>query len=85
VSDQQTTEEQAILALVRPMAANMERLSIEGRITLLCALLAQEMCNLPPSERDEELRRVMREMPDIMRLTEAGMRQALAMNAKEGL
>ena len=85
MSGHQANEMQAILALVRPVAANMERLSIEGRITLLCALLAQEMCNLPPSERDEELRRVMQEMPDIMRSTEAGMRQALAMNAKKGL
>jgi hypothetical protein len=85
MSEPETTETRAIVALVRPVASKMAHLSIDGRITLLCALLAQEMCNLPPNKRDEELRRVMREMPDIMNATEAGMRQALVLNAKAGL
>lgn len=76
-------EERAIVALVRPLAARMAHLSIEGRITLLCGLLTQEMCNLPPSERDDELRRVQRELPGILDATEDGMRKALAENARK--
>jgi len=85
MSQQEPTEGRAIVALVRPVAAKIAHLSIDARITLLCALLAQELCNLPPSDRDEEFRRVMRELPGIMDATEAGMREALAMNAKDGL
>lgn len=79
-----TTEAPAIVALVRPVASRMAHLSVDGRITLLCALLAQEMCNLPPTERDDELRRVLRELPGILDATESGMREALALNAKGG-
>jgi hypothetical protein len=43
------------------------------------------MCNLPPAERDEEIRRVQRELPVILDATEAGMRVALAQNARAGL
>jgi len=78
------SEAAAIVALVRPVAARIEPLSIDGRITLLSALLAQELCNLPPSERDEELRRVLRDLPGILDATEAGMRQALVENARDG-
>jgi len=86
MSGNQTTDEaRAIVALVRPIAAQIAPLSIEGRITLLCGLLAQEMCNLPPAERDEEIRRVQRELPVILDATEAGMRVALAQNARAGL
>ena len=81
----ETTERQSILALVKPVASLMAHLSIDGRITLLCALLAQEMCNLPLAERDDELRRVLRELPGILDATERGMREAIAQNARAGL
>lgn len=77
------SERKAILALVRPVANQIESLSIDGRITLLCGLLAQEMCNLPPSDRAAELDRVLDELPGILRASEDGMRQALAENARD--
>jgi hypothetical protein len=85
MSGPETTETRAIIALVRPVASKMAHLSIDGRITLLCALLAQEICNLPPTERDDELRRVLRELPSILDATECGMRQAFVLNAKAEL
>lgn len=76
-------EAAATVALVRPMAARMARLSIESRIALLCALLTQELCNLPPGQRDDELERVLNDLPAIMRATERGMRNALIQNARD--
>lgn len=72
----------AIVALVRPVTARMAHLNVEARLVLLSALLAQELCNLPPGERDDELRRVTRDLPMILDATERGMRLALARNAR---
>jgi hypothetical protein len=83
--DDKTTEMRAIVKLVRPIAATMEHISLDGRITLLCAMLAQEICHLPVGERADELRRVVRELPDILDKTEIGMRAALVRNARAGL
>ena len=73
-----------MIALVQPVSRRIAHLSVEGRITLLCNLLAQEICNLPLSERDEELARVRRDLPDMLDATEQGMREALAQNARNG-
>lgn len=72
-----------IVALVRPLADLIAHLSIDGRITLLTAVMAQEICNLPPGERDDELARVVRDLPIILDATEDGMRQALVENARD--
>lgn len=71
-----------IIALVRPVAAMIADLPIAERIVLLEGLLAQEMCNLPPGERDEAMRDHLREFPGILDATEAGMREALVQNAR---
>jgi hypothetical protein len=76
------SEREAVIRLVRPMAAMMEELSIDARITLLSALLAQEICLLPPGERDDAMREHLREFPSIFDSTEDGMRQQLAANAR---
>ena len=79
------TTAKAIIGLVKPIAKRMEHLSVESRITLLCGLLAQEICNLPMGDREDELERVLDEMPSILRATERGMREALVGNARRGL
>lgn len=77
--------EQGIMTLVLPIAEAMAHLPVEHRIILLTGLLAQEICTLPASERDEEMHRLLREFPGILDVTEAGMREALAANARAGL
>lgn len=78
------SEGPSIVALVRPMVRQMGTLSPEGRITLLCGLLAQEICCRPASERMPLLVEILDEIPSIFRATEEGMREALAQNAKDG-
>ena len=73
-----------LLALVRPVAFLIRNLDVDGRIALLSALLAQEICSLPVGERDEELRRVQESLPSILDATEGGMRDALVANARLG-
>ena len=73
-----------IIAMVIPVAKRIAHLPVAGRITLLCALLAQEICSLPPTDRDAEFNRVLRDLPSIMTSTEDGMRQALVENARSG-
>jgi hypothetical protein len=75
-------EKVAMVALVQPISRKIAHLSSEGRITLLCALLAQEICCLPPAEREPELRSVLRCLPSIFLATEKTMREALADNAR---
>lgn len=79
------SESEAIVALVKPISAMMEHLPIDHRICLLEGLLMQKVCNLPLSERDDELARIRRDLPMMLDATERGMREALVMNAKEGL
>ena len=78
------TELEPIVRLVRPVAAMIASLSIAERIVLLEALMAQEMCNMPFSDRDEAMRDHLREFPRVLDETEKGMRQALAENARHG-
>ena len=76
-------EAAAIIAAIRPISAKIEHLSVDGRIMLLAALLTQQLCLFPPDDRDREFRKIMDELPGIMAATEAGMRQALAENARD--
>lgn len=73
---------EAIVSLVLPIANLISHLSVDYRITLLCALITQEMCTLPPGERADELDRVLHELPRILGATERGMREALVQNAR---
>ncbi len=75
----------AVFRAMRKMQPHLLPLDFDGRITLLCALLMQEVCALPPSERGPELRRLQADLPGILHATEEGMRRALAENAREGL
>lgn len=77
--------EAAVLALVKPISARMAHLLVGDRITLLAALLAQEICTYPAPHRAHMLAAVIQEMPQILRDTEAGMRDALSENARNGL
>jgi hypothetical protein len=76
------SEEKKIIALVQPLARKMEHLSSDGRIDLLCALIVQEICLLPPSEREGRLSGVLDALPEFFRVTEATMRDALVQNAR---
>jgi hypothetical protein len=71
------SEEKKIIALVKPLARKMEHLSSDGRIDLLCALIAQEICFFPASERDEKLHNVLASLPKFFRVTETTMRNVL--------
>jgi len=73
----------ALIKLVRPTASMISGLPVEARIVLLEALLAQEMCNLPPSARDDAMREHLRQFPGVLDATESGMRWALAENARD--
>jgi len=75
----------AVLTAMRKMREHLLSLDFDCRITVLCALLAQEVCTLPPNERAPELRRLQDDLPGILKATEEGMRQGLAENAREGL
>lgn len=74
---------QATVALVKPIAELMAPFPVENRIALLCALLAQEICMLPPAQRRAELQNVIDELPLILLLTEETMRDCLARNARD--
>lgn len=77
------SEEKEIIALVRPLARKMEHLSVDGRIDLLCALIAQEICFFPASEREEKFHDVLTSLPRLFRVTETTMRNVLAQNARD--
>lgn len=78
------TEQERSVRLVRPIAGLIAPLSVKARIVLLEALLAQEICNLPPSERDDAMRDHLREFPTVLDVTEATMRLALVVKARNG-
>ena len=75
-------EEDAVVAAGPRVLAQMEHLSTDARIALLCALVAQEICTLPSSERMEELQDVLADLPEMFHETEQAMRGALARNAE---
>ena len=77
-------EHRALLACVRPAARIAEDLPVAARMMLWASMLAQEICTLPPDERDEVLRDWIADFPAILRSTESGMRNALAENARRG-
>ena len=75
----------AIFAAARAIGEEMGVLDFDSRITLLCTLLMQEICTLPPAERLPELYRLIDDLPAIFGATQHGMRLALVENGKKGL
>lgn len=66
------------------MVENMAHLSHKDRMTVLCVLLAEEICTLPPGARRAALDEVLDEMPGLLRAAETVMRQTLVANARRG-
>lgn len=79
------TEWPAIMTGMHQAANAIAGLSIEGRKTVLCGMLMQEVCMLPPGKRQAELADLVADLPSILSSTEQGMRMALTENAKDGL
>jgi hypothetical protein len=77
--------DEIILEFVLPMARLLDRLTVRQRLLLLATLLTQEVCHLPPGDRDAAMAEVMGDLPSLLVATEEGMRDALSMNAKRGL
>ena len=75
----------AILKAMRKACNAMAELGAEGRNSVLCGLLTQEVCKLPASQRQAALAEIIAELPEILRSTEQGMRMALNENARKGL
>lgn len=73
-----------IIAAIPAVCAEVAHLRVWARVTALQAALCQELCSLPPSERDAEYDLVMQSMPGIMDATEQAMREVLAANARNG-
>lgn len=74
----------AVFALNMAISDQVIGLTSEERLVLFHALLAQEICMLPPSERARQVNRTLSDFPDMVRSTEEGMRQALAEDARDG-
>ena len=72
------------LALLKPVSSAISPLPFRSRIALLTALLAHEICTTPPATRRGVMQEVLDRFPAVLDATEAGMRQALAENARGG-
>lgn len=68
--------------LIKPLSRAISHLTLMQRTTLLLSLLAQEICLLPPGERQDALADVIAVLPRALDATEQGMRIALAANAR---
>ena len=72
-----------IVAAQQAVLQAMRHLDLEARLVLLEGVLCQEICTLPPADRDDELARVIRDLPGVLDITEAAMRETLARNARD--
>jgi hypothetical protein len=62
----------------------MAHLPAPWRVDLLIMVLATEICCLPTSERQAKMAEIIKSLPDILKYTEEGMRQALVDKARNG-
>lgn len=76
---------QVVFDVMKKIVAEVDHLSPWHRKILFTALLAQEICMLPPSERADEIDHLLINFRRFVQATELGMRQALAENARDGL
>lgn len=73
---------ESVIATMLATLAQVETLSTEHKVALLMALLAQEVCTLPPGERRAMVQDITDDFPEIFDVTERAMRKALAENAR---
>ena len=78
MSDADTSREN----VMHRVASAISGLSHDDKTIVLLSVLMQEICMLPPSDREDELASLLSELPMLLRATQEGMRQGLAAQAK---
>lgn len=70
--------------MVNSVAESIAHLTSRGRMSLLLSLLAEEICNRPYGDRQEQLKEVLDFLPVAVGVMEEELRADIAKNARGG-